>query len=99
MYSLQTLRKLNAQRAAKPAREDETTRHCSHCVSLKTVRGREIRQVVLHSAKHRDTAYIEGAAATRFLAEIQATNSDVRRDAIVERWYNTAPTGKQSIAA
>ena len=53
MYSLNTLRKINADRCAAPAREDELTRHASHCVSVKD----GVRSVVLHSAKHRNTAF------------------------------------------
>ena len=92
MYSLNTLRKLNDARCAAPAREDELTRHCSHCVSVKD----GVRSVVLHSAKHRNTAFISGHTATRFLAELQGSNSVVEHDAITERYYNAVPTGKQA---
>ena len=93
MYSLTTLRKINDARCAKPAAEETFTRHCSHCVSIKD----GVRSVVLHSAKHRNTAFITGHTATKFLAELQATNSDVKRDAIVEAYYNAVPTGKQRL--
>ena len=94
MYALSTLRILNARACAKPAREDETTRHCSHAVSY--LGGK--RQVVLHSAKQRSTGVIEGKAATNFLVEYQATNSRVKQDALVERYFSTVPTGKQKLA-
>lgn len=93
MYSLNTLRKINADRCAAPAREDELTRHASHCVSVKD----GVRSVVLHSAKHRNTAFITGHAATRFLAEFQATNSVTKQDALIEAYYNGVPTGKQVV--
>jgi hypothetical protein len=95
MYSLNSIRKINDARCAKPAAEETFTRHCSHAVSVKD----GVRSVVLHSAKHRNTAFITGATATRFLAELQAENSDTRRDAVIERYYNAVPTGKQRIIA
>ena len=58
MYSLNTLQKLNAERCKAPARESETTRHCSYCVSIGRSGKKPIKQVVLHSAKHRNTALI-----------------------------------------
>ena len=99
MYNLHTIHKINAERCAKPQREDETTRHCSYCVSIRRVQGRDERQIVLHSAKHRNTAFIKGAAAPRFLVEYQACNSYVRKDALIERYFNSAPTGKQNIVS
>lgn len=95
MYDLNTIRKINAKAASAPAREDERTRHCSHCVSVKD----GVKSVVLHSAKHRNTAFISGHTAEQFLVAWQGSNSDIEHDRPVERYYNAVPTGKQRLAA
>ena len=97
MYGLNTIRKINAERCARPSPESETTRHCSHAVSTRQVGNREIRQVVLHSARQRSTALIEGATAARFLVEYQSTNSLTSQDAIIEKYFSGVPTGKQAL--
>lgn len=89
MYSLNTIRHINAPKAV-PAKEDAFSRHCSYHASPKGV--------VLHSAKHRSTGFIEGAQAKRFLADVQSTNSQTKKDAIVESYFGSVPTGKQRIA-
>lgn len=94
MYGLNTIRKINAERCAAPVREDETTRHCSHCVSVKD----GVKSVVLHSAKHRNTAFITGSTAETFLVKLTASNSVVEHDRLIEEFYNTVPTGKQLVA-
>jgi hypothetical protein len=97
MFDLITLRKLNAKRCASPKAETTSSRHCSHCVSVRGTGRSAVTQVVLHSARHRNTAFIEGRAAKQFLVEFQSTNSQTRQNALIERWYNTIPTGKQNI--
>ena len=94
MYSLNTIHKINAERCKAPSAESTHDRHCSYCVSVNNGK----RGIVLHSAKNRSTAYIEGAAATRFLVEIQSTNAFEKRDSIIERYFSAVPTGKQRVA-
>ena len=99
MYSLSVIKSINARAAAAPKAEATFDRHCSFATSFKTVGNREVRQVVLHSAKHRSTGYIEGAAALRFLVEIQSTNAFEKRDSIIERYFSAVPHGKQKLVA
>jgi hypothetical protein len=87
MHSLTTLRKINAERCKAPLSETETSRHCSHCVSIQNVKGKDVRTVVLHSAKQRNTTALTGDTATRFLVEFQALNSQTRKDALIERYF------------
>jgi len=91
MYALNTIIAINAKAASAPKHETETTRHCSYCQSR--------AGIVLHSAKQRSTAFIEGAAAKRFLAGWLSTNSATKRDALVESYFSAAPTGKQRLVA
>lgn len=91
MYSLTTLHKINAKAAAKPKHENEWSRHCSFHQSKPGI--------VLHSAKLRSTAFLEaGPKAKRFLVEIQSTNSQVKKDSIIESYFSTVPTGKQKLS-
>lgn len=83
MYSLNTLSHLNDLRAKAPKSETETTRHCSYAASPKGV--------VLHSAKRRSTAWLTPAKAKRFLVEWRGTNSQAKRDAVVESYFDTSP--------
>jgi hypothetical protein len=92
MYSLHTIHAINAKAATAPKAETDVTRHCSFHAS----RG----GVVLHSARTRSTGFLSsGTAATTFLAEWHATNSAVKRDAVVESYFRTIPTGKQKVSA
>lgn len=89
MYCLAVIQSINAPSAKKPAIEDNSNRHCSYLQS----RG----GIVLHSASLRSTGFIGPAASKRFLAEWFGTNSQTKRDAIVESYFRAVPTGKQRI--
>ena len=101
MYSLNTLRKINARAAEAPRGEDTFSRHCSHCVNVKTdpEPGVVSRSVVIHSAKHRNTAYLEGKRAENLLVALQASNSVVEHDRLIEEAYNGVPVGKQQVVS
>lgn len=94
MYSLNTLHKVNAEACKAPARESETTRHCSYNVTV--LNGK--RNVILHSALRRSTACLEGRRATIFLTNVQGLNSAEARDAVIESYFSSIPTGKQTKA-
>ena len=92
MYSLHVIRQINAKAATAPKAETAITRHCSFHA------GRD--GVVLHSARTRSTGFLSaGVNAKTFLADWYATNSTVKRDAVVESYFRTIPTGKQKVAA
>jgi hypothetical protein len=92
MYSLHVIHQINAKAATAPKAETDATRRCSFHAS----RG----GVVLHSARTRSTGFLSaGTKATTFLAEWHATNSAVKRDAVVEAYFRTIPTGKQKVSA
>lgn len=80
MHCLETLHRLNAKAAARPAAETETTRHCSYS-------GDEALGLVLHSAKQRSTCFLSGASATYFLTRWLVTNSVDVRDQLVESYF------------
>jgi len=91
MYCLAVIHKINADAAKAPKRETDQSRRCSY--------HRSSRGIVLHSARNRSTAFIEGKRrCDRFEVEWSATNSADKRDALVESYFNTLPTGKQKIA-
>lgn len=90
MYSLNTLHRINAKAASAPARETETSRNCSYCEQPDGA-------VVLHSARQRSTAYIGPEAGKRFLAAWFGTNSQEKKNSLVESYFNSAPTGKQEL--
>lgn len=90
MYSLNTIHRINAQAASAPARETETTRRCSYCEQPDGA-------VILHSARQRSTAYLNPEQGKRFLAEWLSTNSQEKKDFLVETYFNTVPVGKQQI--
>ena len=79
MYALEVLVSMNA-RVSAPA-EDAYSRHCSY---------HETKQgIVLHSAILRSTAMITKPAERKvFLASWFGTNSAVKRDALVESYFN-----------
>lgn len=79
MYSLDTIKKLNAEAATRAAAETETTRHCSYVKSL--------QGVVLHSAKQRSTCFLDGNEAARFLRMAARNRTPVRRDALIESYF------------
>jgi hypothetical protein len=84
MHSLSGIIAMNAAAVRRAHRnaETETTRHCSFA-------GDAQNGVVLHSAKQRSTVFVKGgAAATAFLAKWFGTNSDTRRDSIVESFFS-----------
>lgn len=80
MHCLETLRMLNDRAANRQTAETETTRHCSYS-------GDAISGVVLHSSKQRSTAFLEGRAAVKFLADWLGTNSTTIRDSLVESYF------------
>ena len=71
---------MNDAAAAKPRAETAFTRHCSYAKS-------PLGGLVLHSALHRSTVYLEGKAATNFLVSWFATNSAKKRDRLVESFF------------
>ena len=79
MYSLETIKKLNAEAAVRAAAETETTRHCSFV--------RSSQGVVLHSAKLRSTAFLDGNEAARFLRLAARNRTPGRRDALIESYF------------
>lgn len=79
MYSLETIKKLNAEAAVRAASETETTRHCSY---VKSAGG-----VVLHSAKRRSTLFLDGLIAARFLRMAARNRTPGRRDALIESYF------------
>lgn len=90
MYSLATIIHINAAAASAPKAETEATRHCSFHKSK--------AGIVLHSARLRSTAFIEGKAAQkRFEVEMLSTNSQVKKDGIIESYFASAPTGKRRL--
>ena len=88
MYSLTTLRKINAEAAKAPRHETDATRRCSY--------KRSRAGIVLHSARQRSTAFIEGRRADLFEAAWLGTNSAEKRDQIVESYFRSVATGKQT---
>ena len=79
MYSLDTIKSLNAKAATAPAVETETTRHCSFV--------RSSQGVVLHSARQRSTVFLSGNDAAKFLRMAARNRSPARRDALIESYF------------
>ncbi len=79
MYSIETIKKLNAEAATRAAAETETTRHCSY---VKSSQG-----VVLHSAKLRSTCFLDGNEAAKFLRLSARNRTPARRDALIESYF------------
>lgn len=81
MYSLETIKKLNAEAATRAAAETETTRHCSFV--------RSAQGVVLHSAKQRSTLFIDGLIAARFLRMSARNRMPAARDRLIESYFTS----------
>jgi hypothetical protein len=87
MHSIEGIRSLNrkaAARAKRVAAESETSRHCSYSGDVEN-------GVVLHSAKQRSTAFIEGGKARVFLAAWLGTNSAEAHNKLVESYFAHSP--------
>ena len=92
MYSLSVIQSINAKAAKAPKRETAANRQCSYC--------RSKAGIVLHSASLRSTAFLEGkVACDKFEAEWFSTNSVHKRNAIVESYFRSVPTGKRKVRA
>jgi hypothetical protein len=89
MYSLNTIRQINASAASRP-RETETTRLCSF------IEQRD-GSVILHSAKQRSTGWLSPKQAKAFHLEWRSTNSTDKRNQIIESYFASVPVGKQKI--
>jgi hypothetical protein len=77
MFDLPTIIKMNAA----PVRvEDNHNRHCSFTQASAT-------EVVLHSAKLRNTVFLEGPKATRFLNKVRGYKDVTKRDAFIESFF------------
>lgn len=69
------------ERAARVAPEDNHSRSCSFC-------GDAENGLVLHSARQRNTVFIKpGPAAKQFIAKWYGTNSQDKRNALVESYF------------
>ena len=79
MYSLEQINKLNAAAVAAKPVESETSRHCSFV--------RSSQGVVLHSAKQRSTAFLDGNEAAKFLRMAARNRSPERRDKLIESYF------------
>lgn len=83
MFSLETIVSMNnraAQKALRPS-ETETSRHCSYS-------GNHATGIVLHSAKQRNTVFIQaGDEAGNFLKAWMATTNVAESDALVESYF------------
>ena len=79
MYSLDTLKKMNADAVTRATAETETTRHCSFV--------RSSQGVVLHSARQRSTVFLSGNDAAKFLRMSARNRTPARRDAIIEAYF------------
>lgn len=72
---------MNREAAARGAVEDETSRHCSYA-------GDESNGVVLHSAKMRNTVFLQpGRASAGFLRLWGHARSRMQRDILVESYF------------
>ena len=72
---------MNREAAAAWIVENETNRPCSFA-------GDSASGVVLHSAKHRNTVFVQGGrSAAAFLARWWSVNSQEARDRLVESYF------------
>lgn len=78
MYSLDTIRSLNAK-AAAPV-EDNFSRLCSFT--------RSPRGIVLHSALKRSTAHLDGDEAAKFLRMAARNRTPAKRNALIESYFS-----------
>lgn len=79
MFDLQTIVKMN-DRACQAKPEDNFSRECSW-------QGDPIHGVVVHSAKFRNTVYIVGGPAKRFITRWWSTTDQNRRNRIAEALF------------
>jgi hypothetical protein len=78
MFDLQTLIKINNKPAVKA--ENNFDRECSW-------QGDPVRGVVVHSAKFRNTVFIVGGRAKRFITAWWSTTDQSRRNRIAEALF------------
>jgi hypothetical protein len=77
MFDLPTIIKMNK---APVKVEDNHNRHCSFTQASAT-------EVVLHSAKLRNTVFLEGRKAIRFLNKVRGYRTAERRDKFIESFF------------
>lgn len=79
MFGLAEIRKLN-DLAVKVKVEDNHNRNCSFAGDVKS-------GLVLHSAKLRNTVYLEPSRSIIFLREWAKVRSQSRRNALIESYF------------
>jgi hypothetical protein len=87
MHGLSEIRRMNNKAVAaykRGAAESETSRHCSYA-------GTPEDGIVLHSAKNRSCAFIQGRKAVKFMAEWLSSNSAEKHDSLVESYFAHSP--------
>lgn len=80
MFDLDTIKKMNSPENTQRKPEDNFSRQCSFSGDEKT-------GVVLHSALHRNTAFLSPDKVPTFMAAWNAAPTQEEKNAVVERYF------------